>query len=101
MIKPETILWIYIVLLVIGGLIGFLKAKSKISLITSILFAVILGFVAVDQPKPIFSVEWSWGILSFLALIFFIRLLRTKKFMPSGMMLLITAVAIISMVWLK
>jgi uncharacterized membrane protein (UPF0136 family) len=99
--KPETILWIYIVLLVIGGLIGFLKAKSKISLITSILFAVILGFVAVDQPKPIFSVEWSWGILSFLALIFFIRLLRTKKFMPSGMMLLITAVAIIAMVWLK
>jgi uncharacterized membrane protein (UPF0136 family) len=99
--RPETILWIYIVLLVIGGLIGFLKAKSKISLITSILFAIILGFVAVDQPKPIFSVEWSWGILSFLALIFFIRLLRTKKFMPSGMMLLITAVAIIAMVWLK
>lgn len=101
MIKPETILWIYIVLLVIGGLIGFLKAKSKISLITSIIFAVILGFVAVDQPKPVFSVEWSWGILSFLALIFFIRLLRTRKFMPSGMMLLVTAVAIIAMVWLK
>lgn len=101
MIKPETILWIYIVLLVIGGLIGFLKAKSKISLITSIIFAVILGFVAVDQPKPVFSVEWSWGILSFLALIFFIRLLRTRKFMPSGMMLLVTAVAIVAMVWLK
>ncbi len=99
--KPETILWIYIVLLVIGGLIGFLKAKSKISLITSLAFAIVLGFVAVDNPKPIFTVEWSWGILSFLALIFFIRLLKTKKFMPSGMMLLITAVAIIAMVWLK
>src|SRR5436190_1382795 len=33
--KPETILWIYIVLLVIGGLIGFLKAKSKMSLINA------------------------------------------------------------------
>src|ERR1041384_2253296 len=99
--KPETILWIYIVLLVIGGLIGFLKAKSKISLITSLAFAIVLGFVAVDNPKPIFRVEWSWGILSFLALIFFIRLLKTKKFMPSGMMLLITAITIVAMVWIK
>jgi len=99
--KPETILWIYIVVLVLGGLIGFLKAKSKISLISSLLFAVVLGFVAIDNPKPIFSLQWSWGILSFLALIFFIRFLRTKKFMPSGMMLLITAVTIIAMVWFK
>src|SRR5690349_9586501 len=97
--KPETILWIYIVLLVIGGLIGFLKAKSRISLVSSIIFAVVLGFVAIDNPKPVFSVEWSWGILSFLALIFFIRFLRTKKFMPAGMMLLVTAVTIIAMVW--
>jgi uncharacterized membrane protein (UPF0136 family) len=99
--KPEVILWIYIVLLVIGGLIGYLKARSKISLIMSLVFAVILGFVAVDKPDPIFSVEWSWGILSFLALIFFLRLLKTKKFMPSGMMLLVTAVTIVAMVWFK
>jgi len=99
--KPETILWIYIVLLVIGGFIGFLKAKSRISLISSIIFAVVLGFVAIDKPNPVFSVEWSWGILSFLALIFLVRLLRTKKFMPSGMMLLVTAVTIVAMVWFK
>jgi uncharacterized membrane protein (UPF0136 family) len=95
--KPEVILWVYIVLLVIGGLIGYLKAKSKISLIMSLIFAVLLGICAVEHLR----VEWSWGILSFLALIFFIRLLKTKKFMPSGMMLLVTAVAIIAMVWIK
>ena len=99
--KPEIILWIYIVLLVIGGLIGYLKAKSKVSLITSAIFALVLAFVAMDKPKPILSVEWSWGILSFLALVFFIRLLKTKKFMPAGMMLLITAVTIVAMVWFK
>lgn len=95
--KPEVILWIYIVLLLVGGLIGFLKAKSKISLITSLVFAVLLAIVAVEK----LDVLWSWGILSFLALIFFIRLLKTKKFMPSGFMLLVTAAAIIVMVWIK
>ncbi|HMJ92164.1 MAG TPA: TMEM14 family protein [Candidatus Acidoferrum sp.] len=95
--KPEVILWIYIALLLIGGLIGFLKAKSKISLIMSLAFAVLLGICAVEKLR----VEWSWGILSFLALIFFLRFLKTKKFMPSGMMLLVTLATIVAMVWFK
>jgi uncharacterized membrane protein (UPF0136 family) len=95
--KPEAILWIYIVLLLVGGLIGFLKAKSRISLITSTVFAILLGIVAAEKLDR----RWSWGILSFLALIFFVRLLKTKKFMPSGFMLMITAAAIIVMVWIK
>ncbi len=95
--KPEVILWIYIVLLLVGGLIGFLKAKSKISLIMSTVFAVLLGICAVEKLR----VEWSWGILSFLALIFFMRVLRTRKFMPAGMMLLVTLVTIVAMVWVK
>ena len=36
------VLWVYIVLLLVGGLIGFLKAKSKVSLISSTVFAAIL-----------------------------------------------------------
>jgi len=95
--KPEVILWIYVALLLIGGLIGFLKAKSKISLIMSVAFAIILGICAVEK----LAVEWSWGVLSFLALIFFFRLLKTKKFMPSGFMLLVTAATIVVMVWIK
>ncbi len=95
--KPETILWIYIVLLVIGGLIGFLKAKSKISLLTSVAFAIVLGICARD----ILPIEVSWGILSFLALFFLIRFLKTKKFMPGGMMTLLTIVTIIAVVWFK
>ena len=95
--KPETILWIYIALLVLGGLIGFLKAKSKISLITSVAFAIVLGICAVD----ILPIEVSWGILSFLALFFLIRFLKNKKFMPGGMMTLLTIVTIVVVVWIR
>jgi uncharacterized membrane protein (UPF0136 family) len=95
--KPETILWIYIVLLVIGGLIGFLKAKSKISLFTSVAFAVVLSICALNYVR----IEWAWGILSFLALFFLIRFLKTKKFMPGGMMMLLTLVTIIAVVWFR
>ena len=95
--KPETILWVYIVVLVLGGLIGFLKAKSKISLITSVAFAIVLGICARD----ILPIKVSWGILSFLALFFLIRFLKNKKFMPSGMMTLLTMATIIVVVWIR
>jgi len=35
-----TILWIYIVLLVAGGVMGLVKGRSRISLIASVAFAV-------------------------------------------------------------
>jgi uncharacterized membrane protein (UPF0136 family) len=95
--KPETILWIYIVLLVLGGLIGFLKAKSRVSLITSVIFAIFLGVCALGHLR----IEVAWGILSFLALFFLIRFLKTKKFMPGGMMTLLTFVTIIAVVWFR
>jgi uncharacterized membrane protein (UPF0136 family) len=44
--NPTNILWIYILLLVIGGLIGFFKAKSKVSLIMSVIFAMLLSLCA-------------------------------------------------------
>lgn len=95
--KPETILWIYIVLLVLGGLVGFLKAKSKMSLITSLAFGAVLAVCALDK----LPIEVAWGILSFLALFFVLRFMKNKKFMPGGMMSLLTIVTIIAVVWFK
>lgn len=95
--KPETILWIYIVLLVLGGLMGFFKARSKMSLITSVVFGAVLSICALGELR----IEVAWGILSFLALIFVLRLMKTKKFMPSGMMVLLTLATIVAVVWFK
>lgn len=89
---PNKLLWIYIVLLVVGGLIGFLKAKSKVSLIMSIVFGALLSLCA---ARVIFQPYVADIILAALLVVFGMRLAKTKKFMPAGMMLIITVVTLV------
>ena len=89
--NPNNILWIYIVLLVIGGLIGFLKAKSQTSLIMSVAFAVALSLCAADI---IFKYYVADILLALLLAVFAMRLVKTKKFMPAGLMLIVTISAL-------
>ncbi|HEX4264738.1 MAG TPA: TMEM14 family protein [Verrucomicrobiae bacterium] len=85
------VLWIYIVLLVVGGLIGFLKANSKVSLIMSVSFAALLSLCAAGI---IFQYYVADILLAALLVVFAIRLTKTKKFMPAGMMLILTLAAL-------
>jgi uncharacterized membrane protein (UPF0136 family) len=88
---PDTVLWIYIALLLAGGLMGYLKAKSKVSLITSAAFAVVLAGCALHL------VAWPHLpdiLLGLLVVVFGVRLAKTRKFMPSGLMLGVTLLAL-------
>ena len=89
--NPNTILWIYIVLLVVGGLIGFLKAGSQVSIIMSVGFAAALSLCALGI---IFQTYVADIILAVLLVVFGLRLSKTKKFMPSGLMLILTLVTL-------
>ena len=83
----NTILWVYIALLIVGGVMGFVKAKSQVSLISSLVFAVALGLFAAGV------VSWRAGadvLLALLLVVFVIRYAKTKKFMPAGLMILLT-----------
>ncbi len=86
----HIVLWIYIVLLFLGGLMGFLKAKSKASIIASSIFAAILILFALD----ILPFRYHFVVLIFLLLFFGSRLLRSKKLMPNGVMTIITLAAL-------
>jgi uncharacterized membrane protein (UPF0136 family) len=90
--SAEWILWVYIVLLLIGGMIGFFKAKSHVSLIMSVAFAVALIITTV-LSQPI-SRQLADILMAALLIVFTIRLIKTKKFMPSGLMLIITVAAL-------
>jgi len=89
------VLWIYIVLLLAGGLIGFFKAGSKVSLITSTVFAALLVLTTVSGVfQPEFARNLANILMALLLVVFGIRLAKTKKFMPSGMMLVLTILAL-------
>ena len=91
----NTILWVYIALLLLGGLFGFLKAKSKISLISSAVFAALLALTAVPGIfQPAFARGFAIVLMAALIVVFALRLAKTSKFMPSGLMLVITTVAL-------
>ncbi len=89
--NSKTVLWVYIILLVAGGLVGFLKAGSKASLIASASFAAALILCAIGV---IFQPHVADIILAVLLVFFAVRLTMSKKFMPHGLMLVLTIAAL-------
>lgn len=93
-----TILWIYIGFLVLGGLMGFLKAKSKASLIASLAFAIPLALYAAG----VINVPWfPEVILGVLILFFGMRFAKSKKFMPAGLMVLLSIITLVARILLR
>lgn len=83
-----TIFIIYAVLLFAGAFMGY-KAGSKISLIMGLFSSAVVGvgiFLIGHNPLAGY---WLIALMSFVLVVMFAkRLLITKKFMPSGIILL-------------
>jgi len=87
----DLVFWVYVVLLLLGGLFGFYKGKSKVSLITSVVSAALLVLTTLRGIfEPAFARDLANLIMAALLVVFAIRLAKTKKFMPSGLMLVLT-----------
>jgi uncharacterized membrane protein (UPF0136 family) len=89
---PNLILWIYIALLLAGGLMGFLKAKSKASLIASSAFAAVLAVCALGVIPFARAAD---VVLAVLLVFFGMRFAKSRKFMPAGLMSILTVVALV------
>jgi len=89
--NPKEVLWIYIILLLVGGLFGYFKGKSNVSLITSAIFAALLSLCAAGI---IFQPYVADILIAALIVVFAIRTTKTKKFVPAGLMLIVTVVAL-------
>ena len=89
--SPVVVLWVYIALLEMGGLMGFIKAKSKASLIASSIFAAILVLFALDI-LPFIQHVWVTG---FLVIFFGARFAKSKKMMPNGVMAILSLIELV------
>ena len=88
----------YGVLSIVGGIIGYKKAGSKVSLISGTISGLLLLIGAFLQIQG-----QAWGlnlaiiITCILVVVFAIRFAKTRKFMPAGLMVFVGVVALIVM----
>ncbi|HCV30054.1 MAG TPA: hypothetical protein DGO89_07370 [Microcoleaceae bacterium UBA9251] len=79
----------YGILTLIGGIMGYVKAKSQASLISGLVSGSLLIFAGTAQ-----LMGQSWGLIlaavisAALVVVFIVRLVKTRKFMPAGMLIL-------------
>lgn len=86
------VIWVYVVLLLAGGVMGYLKAGSKVSLITSAAFGAILALCAAGILRPAWIAD---VVIGFLLVFFGSRYAKTRKFMPGGLMAAASALALV------
>lgn len=93
---PALIVLVYAVLVSLGGVMGFVKAKSLPSLIGGE-----VGFVALAVAGYGLYRSQPWGLPLALVLIvalmvfFAVRYVRTRAFMPGGLMAILSLFALI------
>jgi uncharacterized membrane protein (UPF0136 family) len=91
-----VIYYAYVVLLLVGGAMGF-KAGSKISLIMGSVSACVMIASLFAMKMSAFGGHVAIASLSLmLVVVFVIRLAKTGAFMPAGLMLIASAVVLVA-----
>ncbi|NEP58733.1 MAG: hypothetical protein F6K31_17230 [Symploca sp. SIO2G7] len=79
----------YGILALAGGIIGYMQAKSKISLISGVTSGLLLIIAGILQLQG-----QAWGltlaevVAGVLIVVFILRFVKTRKFMPAGLMII-------------
>lgn len=90
------IVFFYALIILVGGVIGFSKAHSYPSLIVGVASALLLFACTLGMfRKSILAYTLALALILALTLFFAYRFTLTTKFMPSGMMALISALSLI------
>ncbi len=90
----------YGILAIVGGIIGYTKVGSKISLISGSVSGLLLIVSGIIQLMGMnWGLIFSTVITTILVITFIIRLAKTRKMMPAGLMILTGIVAVAVMVY--
>jgi uncharacterized membrane protein (UPF0136 family) len=90
----------YGILAIGGGIMGYVKAKSKISLFAGVSCGILLIIAGI---LPLMGINWGLILASvigtFLVITFISRLIKTRKLMPSALMIGAGVVAVGIMIY--
>lgn len=90
----------YAVLVIIGGIMGFVKAKSFPSLMMGISFGIgLLGSAAAMLKNSRLGFWAASTLITILTLFFAFRFIKTHLFMPAGLMCIVGVVVIAALVY--
>jgi uncharacterized membrane protein (UPF0136 family) len=96
--KSGFFILIYAVAVLIGGFIGYIKAASVFSLATGVAASLILALSAFAMIKGRFQGFYvALSVSTLLCLFFLYRFLITTRFIPAGMMAIISLLAVLSL----
>jgi uncharacterized membrane protein (UPF0136 family) len=87
-----SVLILYSLLVLAGGILGYAKARSRVSLFTGIGFALALGLCALGVVPHGLRVAMALQLI--LLGVFSLRFYKTRKFMPAGLLVIATLVAL-------
>ncbi|XP_062507204.1 transmembrane protein 14C-like [Corticium candelabrum] len=92
----DAISLVYGVVVAIGGLVGYAKAGSIMSLLFGVVFGGTAAWAAVKLPdKPIIVLSVSTVLTLFMGL----RFLRSFKFMPAGLVATLSLLQVVRLGW--
>ncbi|MDJ0600514.1 MAG: TMEM14 family protein [Crocosphaera sp.] len=93
---PTIATLIYGILLLFGGIMGYVSAKSKPSLVSGVVSGLLLLISGVLQWQQIAAgLILAQIVTLILAIVFVIRVWKTRKFMPAGLMLLLSVAMLV------
>ena len=88
----------YGILAIVGGIIGYVQAKSKASLISGIISGLLLVTAGVMQLQGQgLGLILAIVVTIALIIVFALRLAKTRKFMPAGLMTALGVAALVVM----
>lgn len=92
----QTISLIYAIILILGGIMGYVKAQSMISLATGLISGVLVFISSkIGKSNPKASYLYISSISLILAGFFSYRYASTHAFMPAGLMLLLSTITFV------
>jgi uncharacterized membrane protein (UPF0136 family) len=89
-------IWVYGVIMILGGIMGYVKVGSKASLLSGVGFG--LGLLACGYGAWCGSgnsVAAAEIIALLLVVLFAIRYAKKRRFMPAGMLAVLSVVAVV------